>query len=162
MAPLQALPLLCLVRFICPEHQGSAAAPAEGRVTQKLAGSQVPRDVPSPGAQVQQVWHAHSTPLAAGETHPRALSSAPNTAKSRLEQTQTRDPKRPPHGSSVTLALGRTRARGRGHVWPRGRVYLHRPPATPAILQSHLYHQVMPSSAQGAPGSGAAAWNCSS
>lgn len=38
-----------------------------------------------------------------------------------------------------------------------GRGYSHMPPMTPAILQSHLYHQVMPSSAEAAAASGAAA-----
>lgn len=48
MAPLQALTLtlLRLVRFIRLEHQGLAAAPAEGCAPQKLAGSQIPQGCP--------------------------------------------------------------------------------------------------------------------
>lgn len=88
-----------------------------------------------------QSWHQPTTPKPLRGTAP-------------LPQ---RDPPRGGRTPAGAVPCRRGRAEGRG--------YSHMPPMSPAILQSHLYHQVMPSSAEAAAASGAAAaaaGNCSS
>lgn len=143
--------------------------------------SDPPRDIPSPryqssasSATTQRASHvqANITPLQAR----RGSSSCPKC--SQLHVWKRHKPATPNYCPTARLpvhkhgpgtgrhdpcpALLHARAEPVGNPWLRGRGYLHTPPMTPAILQSHLYHQVMPSSAEGAAGSGAAAWNWSS
>lgn len=98
-----------------------------------------------------------------------ALPPAPNTTN----QCPELAPTHPPKPSTAQPSLRQHYPQGgvgtpRGAVTCRrgqaeGRGYSHMPPMTPAILQSHLYHQVMPSSAEAVAASGAAAaGNCSS
>lgn len=128
---------------------------------------------PVPGARAEQLRRARSTSPGGSGARPApgaapAPPSAPNTAPTHSPKTPSRHS--PPCTSvTPTKAAGprdELRRAGEAAFGSEGWGYLHMPPTTPAILQSHLYHQVMPSSAEAAAGSGAAAaaaaGNCSS
>lgn len=134
-----------------------------------------PSDAPSPRCRssASSASTKHSTRLKSPCFSP--LPSARNTAKQMCREVTDLQPQmiisgpasprtnitQGPAARPLTYAFAcMSRANGEPPAVRRG--YLHTPPMTPAILQSHLYHQVMPSSAEEDADSGAAAWNCSS